>query len=293
MSQENIGNQINQLLHDALRALFRQGENVQLTYSAYETQIKSINHENLEQYTLTYPVGYNADKTSMLGSAIYKKDELIQQYTFLSNNQLGINGVYQLVIIIEAVLSDLLRKVILKYPHKIGSKRSIKSSLILSATSIEELHIKTTDSILNELAYKSPKEFSECCKDLLSINLLECPAFHKYIEVKSTRDIYIHNLGIVNDLYINKTGSHARGKLGERLPVTSQYFLESYEECLTLIEWLEVQAHTSWHSSEYEDREAAKKDKETTVDEDEAVAVDVEVDEAVDVDVDEVPYPTS
>jgi len=217
-----------------------------------------IKGEDHDKYTLNFPIGVNPDKSPMMGDIVYEKNELLDQFSFLSNNQLALNGVYQLVIIIEAALSDLLRKVILKYPQKIGSKRNIKSILVLSATSIEELQMKTADSILNELAYKSPKEYSKVCEELTSINLLECPAFHKYIEIKATRDVHIHNLGIINDIYLGKADSHARGQLGRQLPVTFQYFLESYEECIKFIEWLEKQAHEIWHSSEYEDRQAAK-----------------------------------
>ena len=198
----------------------------------------------------------------MTGTYHYTKEDLIKQYNYLANNQLALNGVYQLVIIIEATLSDFLRKVILKYPQKIGSKMSIKSSLVLSASSIEELHIKTTDSILNDLAYKSPRDFAKACEELLSINFLECPSYHKYIEIKATRDIYIHNLGFINELYLNKVGSHARGQLGGQIPVTMNYFLESYEECIKFIEWLEIQAHEEWTSSEYEDKLAASKKKQ-------------------------------
>jgi len=258
MSQENLGNQINTLLVTAINTLFQQGKNAQLTYSSYDETIKKIQSENLENYTLTYPIGFNADKTPLLSDTLYEKNELITQYKYLANNQIAINGIYQLVIIIEAVVSDLLRNVIHKYPQKIGNKRSIKSSVILSSSSIEELHMKTVDSILNELAYKSPKEFAKECKDFISINLLECPAFHRYIEIKATRDIYIHNLGFVNELYISKTDSHARGSIGEALPITTQYYLESYEECIKLIEWLEDRLHEIWHSSQYEDRQTAK-----------------------------------
>ena len=258
MSKENLGNQLNELLGFAISALFHQGKNAQLTYSAYDQTVKKIQSEDLEKYTLTYPIGFNPDKTLMLDDSIYEKDDLLTQYNYLANTQLTINGIYHLVIIIEAVLSDILRKIILKYPQKIGNKRSIKSSAILSSSSIEELHMKTADSILNELSYKSPKEFSQECEELISINLLECPAYHKYIEIKATRDIYIHNLGVVNELYISKVESHTRGSIGETLPMTTQYFLESYEECIKLIEWLEVKLHGVWHSSQYEDRQTAE-----------------------------------
>ena len=86
----------------------------------------------------------------------------------------------------------------------------------------------------------------------MSINLLECPAYHKYIEIKATRDIYIHNKGNANEMYLSKAGSHARVKAEEFLPIDTIYFLESFEACLQITEWLENSLHTVWHSSEFE-----------------------------------------
>ena len=139
------------------------------------------------------------------------------------------------------------------YPQKLGTKRTLPIKTILEATSIQEVHMRATDGLINELTYKSPAEFAEAIRSLIPINLLECPAFHKYIEIKATRDIYIHNKGIANDVYLRKAGSHARVKEGTVLPSDIQYFLESYESCLQLIEWLESELHQHWHSSEYEE----------------------------------------
>ena len=152
------------------------------------------------------------------------------------------------------MLSDIVRAVVLRYPYKLGGKRSVPLQAVLESTSLEEVHIRATDAFLNELAYKSPSEFSESMCQLLSVNLLECPAFHRYMEIKATRDIFIHNRGIANDVYIRKAGSHARVKSGMGLPADIQYFLESYECCLQVAEWLEVELHGHWHSTEYEDR---------------------------------------
>ena len=98
--------------------------------------------------------------------------------------------------------------------------------------------MKVADSILNELIYESPAGYAEECKAILSVNFLEIPAFHKYIEMSATKDIYINSLGIVNELYISKAKSHARGRLNTQLVVDMRYFFESYENALQLIGWL-------------------------------------------------------
>ena len=104
------------------------------------------------------------------------------------------------------MLGDVVRAVVVRYPHKLGGKRNISIQTVLESTSLAEVHLRATDALLNELAYKSPTEFAESVQPLLSINLLECPAFHQYVEVKATRDIFIHNSGISNDVYVRKAG---------------------------------------------------------------------------------------
>jgi hypothetical protein len=124
--------------------------------------------------------------------------------------------------------------------------------VVLESASIEDIHLRATDTLLNELSYKSPAEFAESMKELLSVNLLECPAFQRFVEMKATRDIYIHNQGIANDTYVRKSGPHVRVRAGMKLPVDIRYFMQSYESCLQLTEWLEKEMHERWNSSEYE-----------------------------------------
>ena len=71
-------------------------------------------------------------------------------------------------------------------------------------------------------------------------------------------DIYIHNRGIANETYIRKAGMHARVSAGMNLPVDIQYFLETYESCLQMAEWMESKLHQHWHSSDFEDRQNQK-----------------------------------
>jgi len=255
MNNQNIGNSLYRLVINARHALFDQGELAQLTYGAFDVVATNLTSSDMPEIEISYPVGYRPDKTAIQGTRKYTKQGLLSRYQFLAFHQLPINGIGQLVTITEALLGDITRTVIVRYPQKLGAKRSIQLQAVLEAQSLEEVHLRASDALLNELSYKSPAEFSEALNSLLSINLLECPAFHKYVEVKATRDIYVHNRGIVNETYLKKSGSHARAQTGAILPVDITYFLESYEACLQITEWLEQALDQHWHSSE---REAAQ-----------------------------------
>lgn len=254
MTSINIGNQLNQIVASSKDTMFNQGELAQLTYGAFDIAVKSMQSMEQEEIDVTFPVGYNPDKTAIQSTRTYSKNQLLSKYQYLAYHQLSVNALVQLVTIVETMLGDIVRAVVVRYPHKLGGKRSLSIQTVLESTSIEEVHLRATDALLNELAYKSPTEFAESVHQLLSVNLLECPSFHWYVEVKATRDIFIHNRGIANEVYVRKSGSHARVKSGMVAPVDIQYFLESYEHCLQIAEWLEIELHGHWHSSEFEDR---------------------------------------
>ncbi len=256
----DIGNRLYQRASVAKTEIFLQGELAQLTYLSYQETAQRVQDGSESEIEISYPVGYRPDRSVIPSTRKYSKEELIQRYVFLGNHQLAINGIYQLVTILESLFGDLVRIVLLKYPQKIGSKKTIQSSVVLAAHSIEEIHLKAIDSILKDMTYKSPNEFAVELKDLMSMNLLECPAFHRYLEIKATRDIYIHNRGIANEVYVTKAGSHSRVKAGEFLPIDTIYFLESFEFCIQIVEWTEKALHTVWHSSDYEQQVKQSKD---------------------------------
>ena len=256
MSTINIGNVLYRMVSAAKGALFDQGELAQLNYGAFDVVANNLSAAENEAIEVSFPVGYRPDRTPITSTRAYRKEDLLRRYQYLAFHQLPLNCLVQLVTIVEALLSDIVRAVVARYPQKLGAKRTVSLQLVLEATTLEDVHFRATDALLNDLSYKSPVEFAESLSSLLSLNLLECPAFHKYVELKACRDIYIHNRGVVNDTYLRKAGSHARAKLGHSLPIDIPYFLESYEACLQLTEWLENQLHERWHSSELEESQA-------------------------------------
>jgi hypothetical protein len=234
--------------------MFDQGELAQLTYRSFDIAIRTTQETEDEQIEITFPVGYTAQKTALESSRKYRKDELVKVYQYLANHQLSINAIVQLVTIVETMIGEVVSAVVMRYPEKLGGKRTLPIQAILESASLEEVHLRATDILLNELSYKSPADFAEFMKLLLSLNLLECPAFHRYMEIKATRDIFIHNRGVANEVYVRKAGTHQRVTSGMALPMNIGYFLESYEQCLQVADWLERELHGRWHSSEYEDR---------------------------------------
>lgn len=246
-----FGDTLYRAVAGAQAQLFKLGELVQLSHNAFELAAHDLGQMKKKEVKLTYPLGVRPDGQAIVGENQYAKNDLIQHYVHLSTFELARYGVYQMVAITETVLCDCLRLVLLQYPKKIGAKRSISLSTIFECTSLDGVHLAAISALINELSYKSPRELAEVASEIFGFNILEIPAYHHFIEIKATRDVYIHDRGLANPVYCNKAGSHARVSQGQGLPMNPKYFLESHEYCMRLNEALMAKFHKIWPSQEY------------------------------------------
>lgn len=259
--ENNFGDKLNYAISNSKGLLFSPGEIANLTYISFERFIKLIEEDENNTLTISHPVGYKADNTPINSNKTYSKDELIERYQYLGLVKLPIDGILQLVTITETILNFILKEILIEFPIKIPNKRKIDVEIALTASSLEEMKLYIIESFLNEIAYKSPKEYSIEFEKLSGINLLEHPTYHKYLELKATRDIHIHNGGTANEIYISKSGLMARVKSGEYLPVNIQYFLQSYEICIQLTEILEIEIDKIWPSNIFREKKKLRKNK--------------------------------
>lgn len=252
---ETFGDKLIEIINSSRNQLFLQGEMAQLTYISFEQMTTWVDNQKEDTIPISYPIGYNPDKTTMMSQPHnYSKDDLKERYAFLGLNKLPIDAIYQLVTITETMLNDLLRAILIEFPKKIPNKRKLDIDQVLACDNLDQIKLAIVDTILNEFAYKSPKEYADEFSFYTGVKLLENPVFHQYIELKATRDIHIHSKGIANEIYLNKAGVLARVKSGRYLPVTIQYFLEMYEQCLQLTDVLERALNDIWPSLVYQNR---------------------------------------
>jgi len=259
---ESFGDKLYLKISNSKNQLFLQGEMAQLTAISYQQFMEWINNQEKDTIPISTPIGYNSDNTPMMSvPRDYSKDELKDRYSFLGLTKLPVDGIFQLVTITETMLNDILRLIMIEYPKKIPNKKKIDVGNILLCDSIEKAKLNIVDDILNELTYKSPKDYAEEFNKYSGVNLFENPVFHNYIELKATRDVHIHNNGNANETYTSKAGVLARSKPDHFLPVTLQYFLQMYEQCLQLTEVLEKELNDIWPSEEYKNRKQASINK--------------------------------
>jgi hypothetical protein len=134
---------------------------------------------------------------------------------------------------VEDLLSNILRSVLQRFPERLNASvtgekldKSIELNLVLESNDLEELRNRLVERRLLKIFYESPQKYFE---HFTSITGFKVPTAEQdnYVEVKATRDVLIHNRGIVNEKYLEKAGVIARGQLDEEIPLTSKYFGDS------------------------------------------------------------------
>lgn len=138
-----------------------------------------------------------------------------------------VNAVSQL----ESLLFDILRIVINAYPQKLtvspkkGAEvnRNISLDVLLNANDLSDALANVINKRLNEVSYASPKDYLEYINKVIGVDTSN-DSYLDYLEIKATRDLIIHNSGIINDVYLYKAGTKKRGELGEMVKVDEEYF---------------------------------------------------------------------
>jgi hypothetical protein len=61
-----------------------------------------------------------------------------------------------------------------------------------------------------------------------SLGVQDDKSFLDYYELGATRDLVVHNSGVINEIYLQKGGKKARSEFGERLTVNKKYFYGAF-----------------------------------------------------------------
>lgn len=115
---------------------------------------------------------------------------------------------------------------------------------ILNSVDKNEIISKIIRQNLISLFYAGPAKQKEYFERILGIKL-EDELWNDWFEFKATRDIIVHNSGIINNLYVEKSGQRSRGNIGDKIVVDSQYFSDSLATMKRIIGKCDVSARKS------------------------------------------------
>ncbi|MGV3652408.1 MAG: hypothetical protein ACO1OK_13370 [Devosia sp.] len=136
------------------------------------------------------------------------------------------------VAIAEDYIGDIIFSILMAYPKKIlvsakgnEGERSVDLKTLIDEGDLEAILIYQATSRLNEVMYASPAQYAVYFQKITGFSLGD--HLSAYVELKATRDLLIHNDGIINEIYLEKVGDRARGVVGDRIIVDADYFEQS------------------------------------------------------------------
>ncbi|MBP0597732.1 hypothetical protein J8I26_06445 [Herbaspirillum sp. LeCh32-8] len=148
---------------------------------------------------------------------------------FTSQHDRGIfeTNIISMVSRVEAFIQDCIALVAISHPKKLGllvdGKTGVPLDLFLGTESREEVIRRFAIMKSEELMYSKPAEYMRKTGEVLSIEL-DADLLTDFFEIKASRDIIVHNSGLINDSYLKKAGNKSRGNQGEELKIDATYF---------------------------------------------------------------------
>ncbi len=145
-------------------------------------------------------------------------------------------GLLSAVALVEAYFFRMLVTVVTWYPAKMGAPddRKVELSLVVAAADIRDLWRRIIERYINEIFYASPEKYFQSMEKILAISL-PGQAKMAFMEIKATRDLLVHNSGIVNAVYRKKVGPNARAQEDDLIPLDKDYFDRAFSVMKQLV----------------------------------------------------------
>lgn len=156
---------------------------------------------------------------------------------------------------IVASVEDYLSK-IMTLVLKADTKRlkcTIKDVKMVDTVSVIDLVDKDKEAIIDQiidqrlasLFYASPQKQLEYLDKAIGVEVEEA-IWKKWIEIKARRDLWIHNAGVVNQIYLDKAKETAKFALGQEATITLQYFQETVALTKRMIGCIDCEIRTTF-----------------------------------------------
>lgn len=215
-----------------------------LTYSKdIDGLIKTLHGEEqnmLDRYTKTFSrevnkINLGEDVENLIGDNLEELQKniigFLENKSKMTSNYWPILRVSTLVYatsIFDGFLQDLLTLLFQAYPQSIISSKQITHQKALEFNSIQELRNYLVNENVSEIAYKSIIDQLEEIKTKFKVKLEEDNSKHTdtLVEIYETRNIHVHNKGIVNTIYLGKV-RNTYFKAGEHRTIDKDYLIDS------------------------------------------------------------------
>jgi len=200
------------------------------TANAYELAIKEVTRSNRGVnifYSAVRPSikDYLASPNTLISTLGTYRDKDLQVWVFI-----------QFVMVFETFFFELLKLLMANNPLSMPRKdKTLEWRIVIECADRDEILTKIIETELNQVKYETVSGWFKYLDKVITIGKLAENEREQLAEMKASRDIIVHNAGIVNDIYLKKAGALARYPKGASLEIPLDYFVESFRIVIGLV----------------------------------------------------------
>jgi hypothetical protein len=139
----------------------------------------------------------------------------------------------QIVAVTEAFVVDLVGLWVVAHPYHFKDKVDVET--IIGAADKPAILQAMADAFVAGLAYKTPREWFRQLNSIVKLGVPSDFQIDAFAELKATRDVFVHNRGIANGVYLRKAGTLARATDGQPLDLPDAYVDDAWTLCHQLV----------------------------------------------------------
>lgn len=165
--------------------------------------------------------------------SIVNEQDLLRVAQTSANDYLPSATIQQFASLTETFLTELVRFWLTAYPQHLKGQVDVQT-IIAAADKTAILRLLVDHYVLT-MGYKRPSEWFKQLTGIVSLNHPNDANIDQFAEFKATRDVFVHNRGIVTALYLEKSGTLARAQLGSPLDLPDSYLHDAWRLCCRIV----------------------------------------------------------
>lgn len=177
----------------------------------------------------TVLAGERFSNTNAVTGTTTSETDLVERITGYVDERLAEATFLTFLSIFEAFFTDFVRAWLRAYPQNLAATDPVPVDVILDAADKAEIATFVIDRAVGGLMYRKPADWFAYLDKKLKLGRPAADEIERFAEAKATRDVLIHNRGVVNEVYAAKAGHRARYAVGEQVDVPEPYHREVWD----------------------------------------------------------------
>ena len=132
------------------------------------------------------------------------------------------------VSLFERFVSDLLSVWLTEYPDSLSANQ-LEFQAVLEAPDKDAIVAAVVQKKVHGLSYKRVDEWFAYLEEIAKLGCPTRDQIERLAEIKASRDVLVHNNGIANSIYVDKSKKRARFADGDTLELPEQYHRDSWQ----------------------------------------------------------------